>query len=524
MRSRRRALPGGKATGARGSAALGGLARPSALLAAATLVLHLIVNNRYGVFGDELYFIVCGQHPALGYVDQPALVPLIAAASHALFGTALLPLRLLPALAMTATVALTCELTRTLGGGRYAQWLAGLAVLFGGVFLVDGLLLITDFLQPLTWLGCGWCLARLTQSRDERWWLGFGAFAGVALASKFLIGFYLAGLAVGVLATPLRRSLASPWLYLGAAIAFLLAAPGVWWQVAHGWPFLELGEAGASAKNIALSPLAFIGQQILFVGPLATPIWLAGLWRWSVKPAFPEFRVFPIAYGMMGILVYALHGKAYYLAPGYPVLLAGGAVAIEAWLASPAWRGVSIAAVTGVGVLLAPLALPILPPSQYGAYAHALGLSASATATEKGAEGALPLHLAGMFGWREMAAKVAAVYQALPPAERARAVFFGRDYGEAAAIDVYGPALGGPPAVSGHNNYYLWGPKGYDGSVVITVGGDVAKLASAYRSVEIAGRIDSRYARPFETNIPIYVLRGPRMPLAELWPRLKFYW
>jgi hypothetical protein len=171
-----------------------------------------------------------------------------------------------------------------------------------------------------------------------------------------------------------------------------------------------------------------------------------------------------------------------------------------------------------------PLALPVLEPAHYGAYARALGIPSGASATEKGDHSALPLHLAGMIGWPEMAAKISAIYNALPPDERARAVFYGRDYGEAAALDVYGPALHGPPVVAAHNNYYLWGPRGFDGSVVIVVGDDVLPLMQNYRSITPAGRIDTPYAESFETNLPIYVLRGPRVPLAVLWPRLKFYW
>src|ERR1700722_14992925 len=291
------------------------LARPSIVSGATCLLLHLIIISRYGVFRDELYFIACGEHPALGYVDQPPLIPLIAGASYALFGTTLLPLRLVLTLAMSATVALAAELVRTLGGGRFAQWIGGLAVLLGPIFLVDGWLLSTDAMQPLTWLTCGWCLVRLAQTNDERWWLGFGAAAGISLASKYLILFYLAGLAVGVVATPLRRSFLRPWLYAGALIALAFAAPSIIWQAAHGWPFLELGKAGVTAKNLVLSPLAFFGQQILFVGPVAALIWLAGLWRWSVKPSMPELRVFPIAYAVTAVLFYGLHGKANYLAP-----------------------------------------------------------------------------------------------------------------------------------------------------------------------------------------------------------------
>jgi len=495
---------------------------PAFVLGLATLLLHLVLNGRYGVFGDELYFIVCGQHPAFGYVDQPPLIPLIAGASYALFGTALLPLRLVPALAMAATVALTAELARELGGGRFAQWLSGIALALGGVFLVDGYLLTTDTLQPLTWLGCAWCLVRLIEIRDERWWLAFGAIAGVSLTSKYLIAFFLVGIAVGVLATPLRRALLKPWVYAGAIIALVFVAPSVVWQAVQDWPFLVLNQAAMNGKNLVLSPLGFIGQQILFAGPAAALVWLAGLWRWSVNPRVPELRVFPIAYAVMAVLFYVLHGKAYYLAPVYPVLLAGGGLAIEDWLKGPVLRSIAIALVAGIGIISAPLALPLLPPGDYRHYAHALRVPSGAASTENHAPSPLPIHLAGQFGWREMAAKVASVYNALPPDERAHAVFFGRDYAETAAIELYGPALNGPPAISSHNNYFLWGPKG-DGAVVITLGNDVRPLLANYRDVSVVGRIDNPYAESWETGLPILVLRHPRVPLPVLWPKLRHY-
>jgi 4-amino-4-deoxy-L-arabinose transferase-like glycosyltransferase len=495
------------------------LARPSFVLSAACLLIHLFANSHYGAFSDELYFIVCGRHPALGYVDQPPLVPLIAAASHGLFGMALLPLRLIPALSMAATVGLSAEFARLLGGGRFAQWLSGVAVLLGGVFLVDGLLLTTDMMQPLTWLGCSWCLVKLAQTKDERWWLGFGLIAGISLLSKYLILFYLAGLAVGIIATPLRRSLLRPQIYLGAIIALAFLAPSTWWQASQGWPFLELGKAGANGKNLVLSPLGFFAQQLLFVGPAAALIWIAGLWRLSVRPAMPELRVFPIAYAVMVVLFFGLHGKAYYLAPIYPVLLAAGAVAIESWFRWPVLRGAVLLVVAGIGLLLAPLALPVLPPDHYASCARALGIPGGASATEKGKQSTLPLHLAGMFGWPEMAGKVASIYRALPENERANAVFFGRNYGEAAAISLYGNL----PSVSGHNNFYLWPQQNHQGDVVIVLGGDVTQLMHNYRRAELVGHIDSPYAIPYETDVPIYVLRDPREPLSTLWPQLKYY-
>ena len=200
-----------------------------------------------------------------------------------------------------------------------------------------------------------------------------------------------------------------------------------------------------------------------------------------------------------------------------------GAVAWESWLAGSLLRRALLGVVVVPGLATAPMALPVLPPDRLVRYARALGLAPSATATERGAQGVLPQYFADMFGWREMAAQVAAVYQALPPEERARAVFFGRNYGEAAALDVYGPSLRGPPAISGHNAYHVWGPKGFDGSVVIMVGGAQTRLAQMYDDVHIAGRIDSPYAMPAETAVSILVLRAPRASLSEIWPTLKHF-
>jgi hypothetical protein len=496
---------------------------PALWLGAACFLVHLVANAQYDVFRDELYFIVCGLHPAFGYVDQPPLIPLIAAASFKLFGTALTPLRLVPALAMTATVALTADFARRLGGGRFAQTLAGLCVLHAPVFLVDGVLLTTDALQPLTWLACAWVLARLAESGDERWWLAFGAVVGVSLESKYLIAFYLVGLAFGVVATPLRRSLARPWIYAGAALALAMALPNVVWQAMHGWPFLEIGGAGAAGKNVQHSPLGFLLQQAVFVGPVSAPVWLVGLWRLAARPPRPQLRALAIAYVVLAAIFVVAHGKAYYLAPIYPVLFAAGAVAWEAWLRRPIARWGAIAIVAVPGLVTAPAALPLLPPDALVAYLKAIGLSPKATQTESMKLSALPQYFADMFGWREMAAAVSAVYRDLPPDERAQAVFFGANYGEAAALEVYGPPLGGPPAISGHNSYFLWGPNGASGAVVITLAVDAGRFARFYDDVRAVGRVDNAYAMPYETGLTIWVLRRPRAPLAEMWSALKHY-
>jgi hypothetical protein len=252
-------------------------------------------------------------------------------------------------------------------------------------------------------------------------------------------------------------------------------------------------------------------------------VWLAGLWRLGVRPLRPELRTLAIAYVVVLAIVVVANGKAYYVSPIYPALIAAGAVAWGAWLKRPIARGVAIAVVVVPGLFAAPTVLPILPPDALVAYMRAGGFSPKATQTENMKLSALPQYFADMFGWREMAAAVSAVYRDLPPDERAQAVFFAPNYGEAAALDVYGPALGGPPAISGHNSYFLWGPRGASGDVVITLGRDAARFDRFYDDVRAVGRTDSAYAMPYENGLTIWVLRHPRAPLADNWNALRHY-
>ncbi len=304
---------------------------------------------------------------------------------------------------------------------------------------------------------------RLERTGEERWWLAFGAIAaGFSLNTKYVIAFYLAALAAGLLATPLRKSLRRPSVYLGALLAAALVLPNVLWQHAHGWPFLELGRAEAGGKNVEMSLPAYFLQQIVLTGPWAAIVWLCGLWAGLVRPRLAVARAFPIARLVLLVIFDASHGKAYYAAAIYPTLLALGAARIAEWIGHSIARRVALAGVIVPGVLAAPYALPILSVDAFVRYQRAIGFEPSVGEHQQ--LGALPQYYADMFGWREMAEKVAEVYRSLPPEDRARAVFFGNNYGEAAAIDVFGRRLGLPPAISGHNNYYLWGPRGHAGA------------------------------------------------------------
>jgi hypothetical protein len=130
-------------------------------------------------------------------------------------------------------------------------------------------------------------------------------------------------------------------------------------------------------------------------------------------------------------------------------------------------------------------------------------------------------YYADMTGWPQLEARVAQLYNGLPAAERARASIYTHNFGEASAIDLYGAADKLPPALSGNNNYWLWGTHGQSGDVVIDVAGQ--ELLPYYRSAQ---RVDTFYnplAMPYENYLPIWILREPKQPLSAIWPALKNY-
>jgi len=203
-------------------------------------------------------------------------------------------------------------------------------------------------------------------------------------------------------------------------------------------------------------------------------------------------------------------------------LIAGGAVALEAWLRPRGLRIALTAAIVAVGLISAPFALPILPIEQFAAYQRALGVVPHPE-QEHGDIGLLSQYYADMFGWRELAAQVAEVYRALPADEQKEAVFLGNNYGEAAAIDVLGRPLGLPPAISGHNNYFLWGPRGHNGRVVIRLGGRLADMLKVYASCTDAGVTGNPWAMPYENAKTLWVCRGRQPPMDKAWPSFKRY-
>jgi hypothetical protein len=119
-----------------------------------------------------------------------------------------------------------------------------------------------------------------------------------------------------------------------------------------------------------------------------------------------------------------------------------------------------------------------------------------------------------------MAMTVARVYNALPPDVRAKTAIFGQNYGQAGAIDLFGPKYGLPPAISGHQSYFLWGPRGYTGESMIVLAGRESDLRQQFASFEKVAHVEHPYSMPYE-HFDVYYCRGLKQPLKQVWPRVK---
>jgi len=507
-----------------------------AVFAAVKLGLHAWVGEGYGWFRDEFYYVVCSDRLGWGYVDHPPLSIALLKLWRLAFGDSLFAIRLLPALAGAAAIVTTGWMARRLGGGTYAQALAMTAALIAPLHLA-----LTGFYSMNAFDLLLWTLAAAVLVRTftdhaaagdaaaphpartaTRRWLLLGVIVGLGLMNKWSMMWFAGAIAIGVVLTRERRHLRTRGPWLAALSAALIFLPHAIWQVAHDGPTFEFIRNATGQKMLAVAPLEFLLDQVSSMHPLTLPVWLAGL-VWLL--ARPGLRALGIAFIAVTLLL-VLNGtsRASYLAPAYTMLFAAGGVALARTLLParlPLLRGVWLGLMLAGGAALLPLALPVLPVDAYVAYAARLGIGPSTD--ERKELGRLPQHYADMLGWEAIVAEVARVHHALPQEDRERASIFTYNYGVAGAIDVLGRAHALPPAVSGHNQYWLWGTRGATGEVLIVVGGSREGHLRVYERADSAGVTDCGDCMPYENGRTIWVLRGPRHPVEEVWPQLKHY-
>jgi len=499
------------------------LARSQYALAVLAVLVHFLFNSQYGYFRDELYYAACGEHLAWGYVDHAPLVAFASWITRTLFGDSLFALRLLPALSAAPKVWLAGWMAREVGGGKFAQFFAALLVLLAPIYLTFDNFLSMNAFEPVFWMTCAAIVIRILNGGSPRLWLLFGAVAGIGILNKHSMLFFGSGIAIGLLLTPARKQFARFEIWAALAIAFVIFLPNLLWEVHHGFPTIALLHTVIGTKYATISPLAFIGQQFLLINPLAAPFWLAGLYFLLFDSAGRKYAVLGCAYLVVLLEMILLHGKIYYLAPAYIMLLAAGAVWWEQriFFRAAVWLKPAVVAMLVVaGIVAAPLAMPILPVAAAAKYCAFFDVQE--VKVENVPLNSLPQLFGDMFGWQEQVQAVSHAVRSLPPEEQSRVTLLAYNYGEAGALDYFGKLYGLPKAVSGHNQYGYWGPQGASGEVVVAIGFTKQKLEQTFADVRPFETISPQNALPEESGLTIYVCRQPRRNFAAFWSQWMY--
>ncbi|MET7936401.1 glycosyltransferase family 39 protein [Streptomyces sp. NPDC005322] len=469
------------------------------------------LSGRYGFHRDELYFLAAGDRPAWGYVDQPPLTPLLARGATAVLGNTPAGVRVPATLCCAATVILVALVAGELGGGRRAQVLAACCAATSGFVLGIGHLASTTTVDQCVWVLICWLVLRLLRTGDGRWWIAVGAAVGIGLLNKYLVVLLLIALLPAVAAVGPRRVLRGGWPAAGAAVALLLALPNVWWQARHGWPQLTVAK-GISSDDGTENRVMFLPQQILYLSPLFVPVWIAGWLRLWREPALRWARAMAVAYPLLCALVLATGGKPYYAVPLLLVLTAAGCEAVARWIRA-GWRtarGRTVAAALALtAAVSAVLSLPVLPPGVLAV--------PNAVNPEQGEQ----------IGWPALVTAVEQGWSRIPEGRRDRAVILAENYGEAGAIEYYGPRHGLPRPYSGHMSYADWGPPpdSADGPVLVVRQDGDRRIARHFTGCREVARVDNHHGVDNEEqNAAVMLCSGTTAPWSHLWPSLRHYY
>jgi len=486
-------------------------------LGVADFAAHMVFAGNYGYFRDELYYIVSGtQHLSLGYVDFPPFIAYVAALLNPISGDSLISIHVLPALNEALLVYVAGMITRELGGGRKAQLLAAVSTLVALAFLAFGSLFTPDSFDSLWWSLLAYLTIRIVRRREPKLWTVVGLVVGIGMLTKLTILFFVGALFVSFLVIPSSRGyLRSKWLPLGALISVLFILPMIYWNATNGWPMVHFytefrGDFSGGGS------LSFLYTQVAVISYLSLPILIAGLYFFLRSKEGSQLRAFGLAAAILLVTMTVLDMKAYYLTPVYPMLFAGGAVLIERSSASKKgasrWFGSRpfVASLIIVGVLLAPVAMPILSPPTFISKYSASDYQNSPNPDR--------------FGWSLYVSNLSQAYNTLPASVRSQACILTSNYGEASAVNFIGKGSGLPEAISGHNNYYVWGPGSCTGHVLITIGYSLSDDQSSFGNVTLLTTLTCQYCISYEQNLPVYVCTNPNFSsVASVWPMIRHY-
>lgn len=482
-------------------------------IALATLIVHLIIGGRYGFHRDELATLEDARHLAWGFPAYPPVTLFFGRISLILFGTSISGFRFFAHLAQATAVVLTGLMAREMGGRRGAQLLAAVAAV--PFALGGGFLMMYVAFDCLAWVLVAYFIVRLLRTEDPRWWVAIGASIGLGMLTKWTMGFFVLSIVAGVLFTDARRSLKSKWLWIGVALSILVFLPNLLWQAQHNFISLDF-LSHIHARDVRQGRTAyFLPQQLELMG-FRFPLAVAGLFFCLVSPASKRFRMIGWMFAVTLLLFIVAKGRWYYMGPAYPMLYAAGAVWGEQWLATlqPA-RAMTIRWVVWV-VLVVEIIQTIafwMPVAPLNSRWWTISNAVQGDFREE-------------IGWPELVQEVAKIRDSLTPEERTHLGIIGTNYGEAGAINFYGPQYGLPRAISGVNSFWQRGYGDPPPQTVIVIGLSQKYMDESFQSCRLAGHTWNPYNIKNEETVDhpdIYVCGPPKKGWPEFWKDFRYY-
>lgn len=482
-------------------------------LALCALLVHVVIGGRYGFHRDELQTLDDARHLAWGYVAYPPVTPFIGRVALELFGPSVAALRFFAALPQSIVIVLTGLMAREFGGKRQAQLIAASAAV--PFALGGGALFQYVSFDGLWWVLIAYLMIRLLESDEPHWWLAVGLAIGLGIMTKYTIVFLIGGIVGGVLLTDERRHLKNRWLWFGVGLSLLVFLPNLIWQVRHDFISLDFLRH-IHARDVRIGRTEGFLPDQLKIALFALPLWVAGLFYLLAAPEGRRYRLLGWMYVIPLVLFFIAKGRSYYLAPAYPMLFAAGSSWGERWVVSlkAGWarlvKAVMWAGLAANAAIVAALFLPIAPVNS----------AWWKVANEVNGD------LREEIGWPELAETVAAIRDSLPADQRARAAILTGNYGEAGAIDLYGPAYGLPNAISGMNSYWLRGYGDPPPQTLIVVGFSREWTESVFQSCTLADHPRNRYGIENEETVEhpdMFVCQTLRKPWPEFWKEFRYY-
>ncbi|MGB8318781.1 MAG: glycosyltransferase family 39 protein [Ignavibacteriaceae bacterium] len=482
----------------------------------------------YGYFIDEFYYIACAFHPALGYVDHPPLAPLVLSVFQYVFGDSLYAVRILPALAASASVFSAGILTKEIGGGIFAQCLAACTMAATPVIVAFGGFYSMNAFEPLLAIILLIFTVKMIKENNPGRWIILGIFMGLGLMNKHTFAVFIIVLVFSLLISGKWRLVINKWFAFGSSIALLIFLPNIIWQILNDYPSIEFYKNVTAYKNVYTPPLAFFLNQLLQMSPATFPIWFAGLIFLIFSKKTNNFRFLLVLFiSLFIIMMYSGTSRPDRLVFAYPAVFAGGALFFESFIIKHnlKWfKGVLIAFLyLGLAITI-PVILPYFNYDTVGTYTQLLGLN---TEVETGNKPPLPQLIADRIGWEEKFDLVLKAYNSLPDEEKKETIIAAGNYGQAGAIELFGKNYNLPSVVCGHNNYYLWSKSRLHGHVVLQLTNDknIEKMKKRFEYVTLyPGEYKNPYVTSHENNLIVFICKNPKMQYSEMLDKGKFYY